>query len=297
MTWVPSIDWATAMPAIEEWVLGASGLADGSVVWAFNAAPQARPYIELNISNTIQVHHDGVAEENNPMTFAPFTAVADHTSSSFHAVAHGRTTGDGPLELTTTGVLPAELTLAMPYWFIVLDVDHFQIAATFQDTGGNFMGNPITPVMFTDNGTGAITVSDTEDTTAAGVDVKRTASGLREVTLTLQCFADTGDGIQAMSILSTIVSSLALNVDNLNAAGVGVTEVGVAYLAGGVRQIEGRRGSILEPRAICDLTVYMDSELVDYIGSIAKIALSVNLEQVDGTPLEEIDLVIDVDET
>ncbi len=296
MTFTPAIAWDTVMPAIQGFVVEASGLDATAVVWSFNAAPQVRPYIEINISNTVQIHHDGVDEENNPLTFSPFTVTADHTTGKLHHVAHGRTTGDGPIQLTSGGTLPAGLDLAKDYWFIVIDADNVNLAATFQDTGGNYIGNPITPVGFTDNGSGTITISDTEDTVAAGRDVKRTASGFREVTLTLQCFCETGKGIQAMSILTTVVSSLALHVDELNEAGVGVTDVGVAYLAGGVRQLEGRRGSILEPRALCDLTVYMDSELVDYIGSIEVIDMAVKLEQVDGTELDEIDLEIDVTE-
>lgn len=297
MTWEPAIAWDVAMPAIQLWVAAASGLDASAVVWSFQAAPQARPYIELNISNTIQVAHDGVDEENNPLTFAPAVVMPDHTTSSFGWTGHGRTTGDGPVQLTTTGTVPTGTELLKDYWLIALDDNTVQLAETFQDTGGNYVGNPITPLAFSDNGTGVLTFSDTEDTVAVGSDVKRTASGLREVTLTLQCFADTGKGIQAMSILTTVVSSIALNVDALNDAGVGVTDVGVAYLAGGVRQLEGRRGSILEPRALCDLTVYMESELVDYIGSIGLIEMAVKLEQVDGTPLDEIDLEIDVTAT
>ncbi len=66
--------------------------------------------------------------------------------------AHGLSTGDGVLTMTTTGALPVVLALATPYYAIVIDPDHLNVA----DSYAHAMAG--TPIVLTDAGTGVHTL-------------------------------------------------------------------------------------------------------------------------------------------
>lgn len=74
------------------------------------------------------------------------------------ANGHGRVTGDGPVRLTTSGVLPAGLELERDYWFAYLGTNTFSFAVSLEDA---FSGTVVT---LTDAGTGTHTLVDTDDT-------------------------------------------------------------------------------------------------------------------------------------
>src|SRR6185312_15668994 len=96
-----------------------------------------------------------------------------------------------------------------------------------------------------------------------GSQLKRTAKGLRICTLEMQCFAPEGSTFQASQILTDVQAALSLYTQPLNIAGVGMSDVGVATTTSSVKILEGRRGSILEPRAICEMSFFTNSELSD----------------------------------
>ncbi len=72
--------------------------------------------------------------------------------------SHAYLTGDGPVQLTTSGGLPAGLALATDYWIIVIDANDIQLADSF-DRAMNSV-----PVLFTTDGTGTQTIVDTAAT-------------------------------------------------------------------------------------------------------------------------------------
>lgn len=287
-----AINWPAIQKAIQNFFVLGSGLAANQVTWAFTGSTQVRPMVSLQISDVSQVSHDAADEELNVITFDDIVVVPTFSTSTFAATAHGRQTGDGPVNIESTGDVPTGTFVLTPYWVIVVDANHFQLAATFQDTGGKYEGNPITPLTFSDDGTGTIKVVQTDTTIQVGSEIKLTSSGLREVTVTMSCYGAEDSGISPVSTLVDVIAALTLYADQLDAAGVGVTDIGVAFLGGGVRLVPGRRGSILEPHAISDMTVYLGTELVAYIGAAESIGMAVVMQQVDGTPLDEIDLVI-----
>src|SRR5678815_4785658 len=57
-----------------------------------------------------------------------FTAA--NATETFTATAHGFQTGDGPVQVSTTGALPAGLLVATDYWVIRLTADTFKLATS-----------------------------------------------------------------------------------------------------------------------------------------------------------------------
>lgn len=61
-------------------------------------------------------------------TFA--TTDVDTGGDDITEAGHGFDTGDGPFQFTTTGTLPAGLSLATDYWAIRVDANQFQVATS-----------------------------------------------------------------------------------------------------------------------------------------------------------------------
>lgn len=100
-----AIEWDEVETAIQRWLADASGIAPSLVRFEYQG-PGEGAYIAVTIDDEHKHGHDWKVNENAP-TIA-FTA--DHTNSTFHAVAHGMRTGVGPLALANTGgALPAGL--------------------------------------------------------------------------------------------------------------------------------------------------------------------------------------------
>jgi hypothetical protein len=237
--------------------------------------------------------HDFSEKEDNPLTFSPLTVTAVDTAGDRLAIAtHGLVTGDGPVRLASTSSLPAPLAAGTDYWIVAPDTGHVQLATTYEHTGGNNVArglgttpNPITVIDLTTTGTGTITLSATADTVRAGQELVIRARGIREVVLHVDCFAPEGTGIQAAQILADVQASMQLYVSDLDAAGVGVSDFGEAFAQGGVKFLEGRRGSILEPRAMFDLTFYVSSEITGFDTIVSSLTADLALQSPGGDAL------------
>lgn len=98
-----------------------------------------------------------MTNKRRPLVVADDTFTAADTNICT-AIGHGLETGDGPVQLTTTGTLPAGLTAATDYWIIRLGDDTFSFAESLANA---YAG---TAVDITDAGTGTHTLSDTAST-------------------------------------------------------------------------------------------------------------------------------------
>lgn len=269
-----AIGWVQIQKAIKDWVIAGSGLDADHVIWEKLKGPRpSTPYIELAVSTVTSPSHDWITKAANPLTFTDKSiSEVDTVNDTITSVDHGLVTGDGPVRITeAAGPLPAPLQDDVDYWLIAVDEDTLQVAATFDATGGNDPNNvnPITPINLTTTGGG--TIGWTPDTVRAGKELKRTASGVRVATLQLEVFAPEGSGLMAVAIAHDTIASLPLHVDELDAAGVGMSDVGVTEVEGGIRAIDGRLGGIDEPRAQVELAVFLSSELVGTIGRVDRV--------------------------
>lgn len=94
-----------------------------------------------------------------------------------------------------------------------------------------------------------------EDPPAAGAELRVRSQGMRSTVLTVQCYCAPKTTNQASAMLEDVVGSIALNADELDAAGFGFGDVGP------IRAINGSRNGVLEPRAIVEITLHMGSEI------------------------------------
>lgn len=283
-----AIAWTSIMSAIRAWVVGSSGLPNTSVIWKYGKlARPVEPFIELSIIDIGQPAHDYIDRRYNIFTFPAITVTPDVAGTRFTAVAHGMLTGDGPVRVTATGTAPTPFVVATDYWIVKLDADHFRLASTFV----NAMAS--TAITLTGAGTGTIQVVGNL-TLRAGQEIQRTARGIRECTLEMQCFGQEGMVHQATQILSDVTAGLSLYTQPLNIAGVGMSDVGVATLTSGVKLLEGRRGGILEPRAISEMTFYTNSAISDYSTFIQTVQVAIKPLNVDGSALPDINEVVSV---
>lgn len=78
-----------------------------------------------------------------------------HGSDIFTETAHGLLTGDGPIQLTTSGGLPTGLALATDYWIIKATDDTFKLATSLANALAG------TAINFTSDGTGTHTYTGT----------------------------------------------------------------------------------------------------------------------------------------
>jgi hypothetical protein len=286
-----ALDWTGVAAAIHTWVVGSSGLAADKVFWAYEGRPRpAAPYIELTVRQIRGIGHDWVTSDANPLTFSTLT-VAAVAADTFLIPAHGLSTGDGPVHVASTVTLPSPLVANTDYWVRVVDVDTIKLADTFVKTGGvqpAGAANPVTTISLATPGSGVITVAATADTVHAGQEIVRTAQGFREATIHLECFAVEGGGYDAMRRLSNVIASLPLYAYDLDQAGVGVSDLGQSFAQGGVQYLEGHRGSILEPRSMCDFTCYLASLVTGYDTVIASVSGNIELASEGGDALDPI---------
>lgn len=75
----------------------------------------------------------------------------DHTTETFTKAGHGLLTGDGPIQLTTSGGLPTGTALATDYWIVKTGADTFKLATSLANA---LSGTTIT---ISSNGTGTHT--------------------------------------------------------------------------------------------------------------------------------------------
>jgi len=250
------MNWPAIENAINAWI--AAGAGSGvTVIWGGQGGPRpAVPFISCLVTSMAVVGRDWVSYEDDPITFDDITIESvDHATDTLTASAHGRSTGDGPVRLTTTGTLPTGLVLATDYWIIRSTADTWKLAASFQLA----MAAAPTAVAFSSAGSGIHTLSDTASTTAAGAEILHTARGVRSLALSIQCFADGPLGAaSAAAILANVVAAVNLPTgrDALVAAGLG-------FIA--AEQIQGI-GAVLgvstwEPRAVTTVRFSLASEV------------------------------------
>jgi hypothetical protein len=291
-----SLAWPTVSRAIATWVRGGSGLDNDHVFFAYEGKPRppAAPYIVITVQAVKGVGHDWSTYEDNPLEFDPLTVTAVDTSANTLAIAaHPFANGDGPIRLT--GALPAPLALATDYWVIYGDAGHVKLATSYANTGGQLplgAGNTITPIDLTTTGSGTIQVLATADTVPAGKELAHVAQGFREVTLHLECIAPEDGGYAATVMLSNVIASLQLYTYDLDQAGVGISDFGQSFSQGGVQLLEGRRGGILEPRAMCDVTFYLASTITGFMTTVDSLSGTATLENEGGIALPAISVHI-----
>jgi hypothetical protein len=115
------------------------------------------------------------------------------------------------------------------------------------------------------------TVKDFDESRGPGREIRRRARGQRVAQLRLQFFADAGSGgLGAMSLGSDAIAALPLYADDIDAAGAGVGKVGT------LQSIEGRRGTILEPRAVVPIALHVSSEVERFESYIARAEVTLN---------------------
>lgn len=287
-----AIEWENIQKAIQNWVVAGSGLAADHVIWMRQKIPQraTNPYIELSVETIIPPSHDWVTKELNPLVFSDKTiASVDTAADQLTITAHGLTTADGPVRFTSTASMPGGLEEDTDYWVVVDTVDKIRLASTYVHTGGNNVArglgsspNPITTIDITSAGSGTIKLVKTSTTVRAGSEIKRTANGWRTVTVRAQVFSGEGTGIQPMKIAHDVIASLPLHIDELDAAGVGMSGFDVVEIEGGIKATDRHDGGLLEPRAIVDLSVFVSSQVVGYLASVDRVQVTSTATLADG---------------
>ena len=116
----------------------------------------------------------GAAYTATPITFSA-DFIGDSADGWIQFVAHTLQTGDGPFQLTTTGVLPDPLATATDYWFIDVGSDGYAMLATSYANAIAFTSTGVN-----DDGTGTHTMASTGDT------VRRTYVALGDSTFTVE---------------------------------------------------------------------------------------------------------------
>lgn len=112
------------------------------------------------IHNDLVTALNAVTGKNYTAAFAPMPSLvgkvftANHNTPALISAAHGFQTGDGPVQLSEVGgALPTGLMAATNYWIIKLDANDFLVATTLANAIAG------TAVVFSDNGSGTLTVT------------------------------------------------------------------------------------------------------------------------------------------
>lgn len=263
---IGGVDWVAVQKTLQNWVVAATGLDPQKVIWQQqDSAPRpAAPAVVLKISNINETGRAWVDTEDNPLTFATLTVTAvDASANTLTVPAHGLLTGDGPVQLASSGSLPAPLLADTDYWVIVVDANTLRVAASYSDTGGGQgAGNPTTPIDLTGAGSGTITISATADTVRAGEELVAIARSLLNVTLEMHCHTGPGVGMDtATSILQRVRSRRMLpsQMDRLINPASG-PRIGIIS-ADRVRAVLGTKDAVLfEPRAYAEFRLSIPSE-------------------------------------
>lgn len=252
------IDWVVKQAAMSDWVVTGTGLPGARVLWAGQDMPRTiGPGITMRLGPLSTVGAMWLDTEDNPLVVA-LTVTASSGTELLTSVAHGLTTGDGPVRVSSTGTVPGGLAVDTDYWVVRASADTFKLSASFIETGGGGIGNPVTTIDLTSNGTGTISVASTADTLRAGEEIVQLARGEVRVTLTLTCHAGVAVGTDmAVAILNRLVARQMFESQTsiLNDANVSVVNVGKVHPVNGIKD-----GVMFEPRARMDVVLSMASE-------------------------------------
>lgn len=248
--------------ALIAWVRAGTGLDANHVIWAQQetSIPSGR-YVTLNEVSRREIGHDWITHERKALVIADDAVESvDAGADTLTLTAHGLLTGDGPIRFTTTGTLPAGLAIDTDYWIIKVDADTIQLAARFLDTVSS------TPINLTSAGTGTHTLVDTADTVRQGAEMEYVAGGVREILLSVQCFAgvtsgDVASPVGATSPRATLETLRAKSVlpsvrATLLDAGLGLADFGPVQDFGTAMD-----ATIFEPRAQANVRLLAQSEV------------------------------------
>lgn len=101
----------------------------------------------------------GLVNTDRPLVVADATVDGvDSGADTIEIGDHGLSTGDGPIQFTTSNTLPGGMSLATDYWIIFVDADNFQLADSLADAING------TEIALSSAGTGTHTLVDTPDT-------------------------------------------------------------------------------------------------------------------------------------
>ena len=263
MTQAGGVDWVSVQLALQRWVVGGTGLPSASVYWGQQDAPRvAEPAVEMRIYSQTGVGQAWLDRESKLLVVPTLTISAVSASlNTLTCAAHGLVTGDGPIRLATTGTMPGGLAVLTDYWVIVVDANTIKLAATYFATGGNFVGNTITPIDITTAGTGVLTLFGNVRTRRAGQEINYIARSSERCTLSLECHTSSGVGMgMALSILHGVPGRRPLPSQQaiLIAANIGIQDIDR------VRAIHGVRNAVMfEPRAIVQVHLSIPSEAIE----------------------------------
>ncbi len=242
----------TAKAAIAAWVESASGVLSH---WAGqNAAPPPVPYVSLRFIDLDDIGFDWTDVEENPLTLADDASESvSAAANTLTLTAHAYVTGDGPVQLTTTGTLPGGLEFLTDYWIIVVDANTISLAVSHYDARQG------TAIDLTDAGSGTHTIVGTEDTRRSGAEIILVTRGARTGTLSIQCFAapaiGSADPLEVLNAIR-IAAHQPARMEALNAAGVGVGDIGRA------QEIDGVIGdATFEPRAVMTAMIHLAEQV------------------------------------
>lgn len=213
-----SIDWATVEKAVQDFVVSTSGLADTHVIWADGMPRPAGTYIAMSITDESAPANDEAFSEHNPLVLAD-DIVEGVTGNQLTLTAHAYVNGDGPVQLTTTGVLPAPLAIATNYWIVRDSATKIRLSTS----RANALAGTVITLL--DAGTGVHTIIDTPSTRRVGQEIRHVVRGPRRYEVQLQCFSTSPAGVNAArAVLSKVVSrsTLPTPIALLDAAGVGL---------------------------------------------------------------------------
>lgn len=144
---------ATALPfppVVSGFPTGWTSAGNNTCVPEFDLEIWANATVNLTLARL----YGGISQ---PLVVADFTFTAA-TTDIVTATAHGLETGDGPLFGTSSGTLPAGLTLATGYYAIKIDANTFYVATSRQNALAG------TRVDITGTGSGTHTFADDSTT-------------------------------------------------------------------------------------------------------------------------------------
>lgn len=251
-----TVAWATIENALYTWIVNATGLA---TIWEQQNAPRpAAPYISLHVTEVRPLGQDWISRVDNPLVFSDITLTPVDASGSFTATAHGRLTGDGPVQVVTTLTLPTGVDTSTDYYVVRVDANSFKLATTLL----NAMAVSPTTITFSGVGSGTIKLVDTASTLRVGEAQINYARGPRAFTLTATCFATTSTGASsAVSALekATLSARLPSAQVAFYTAGMGLSGFERVQSVNGIMNFAS-----FEPRAILTSNWFTVTEISEF---------------------------------
>jgi hypothetical protein len=249
------IAWSTVQAAIQEWIQSATGLADGKVIWANQNGGQPQgTFVDMEIQSLRRVGRDWTRRSERFVEIDLDVEEVDPDSDTFTATGHGQVSGTGPVRFDGDD-LPGGADEDTNFWLIRVDDDTLQVAASFLDA----LASSPDPVDLTSEGSGAMSLVSTDETTEAGAEVEHKIQGLREFILEVRCFdaAAVGDNMAVARLNNVITKSQLPSIRNaLRVAGIGISRFEPVL---DVTSVVGE--TVLEPRAHLRVIGYLADEV------------------------------------